>query len=695
MKKILMASLVIAGTSWWVGDLTAHGGTYRGPGDTVPPGAGGGGGGAGPTTGGTGAPAGPGNAAPTTGGPATPNGPGNAGGNGPTTGGAIGVDLTMWSFWWEFNKDPFLNLREAIYAGGPETGEIGFFTGKGSAKDAKDIKRPSPEKIYGDVVPALIATLESETNNDIVTGCMIALAKIGDEQTGEGGESEFEQIIRPFLKSARQEVRETAALSLGILANKASIPLLAALINDTDEGRKAVGSTEVDLRTRAFSAYGLGLIGYQEPDNAVRQEIVKLLVEALPSAEKAAAPDIAVGLVTSLGLTKLDIGGERAPADEDEEIPAWDSREAQVQFLLDTFEDDSRNRFFRAHLPVAAARLLGGLEGKPGFDEMKQQITDALLLPLDKRKGGKYEVELRQSSALTLGLIGDADLDDVDKQIRKALVEIQDADRQVIKYALIALAKSTARKGDSEEDPWGGRDEAVKHMLGRMAKGKSGEERWAAMAIGVYGHYLAKASEDPPASLAEALRDRLSKAKSTDDIAAYSVANGIFKNNEAKEELRERLQETKEPTARGYVALALGMVSDERSEEDIQEIVRESEYVPDLLKQAAIALGLLGDKSIVEDLTDMLKEANSLATQASLAQALGFIGDDRSIEPLVDMLGDSNLTDTARGFAAVALGIVADKEYLPWNSKVAVDVNYRASTETLNTMDGKGLLNIL
>ena len=111
--------------------------------------------------------------------------------------------------------------------------------------------------------------------------------------------------------------------------------------------------------------------------------------------------------------------------------------------------------------------------------------------------------------------------------------------------------------------------------------------------------------------------------------------------------------------------------------------------------KAAIALGLLGDKSLVLELTEMLKEASSLATQASLASALGFIGDERSVEPLVQMLADSNLTDTARGFAAVALGIVADKEDLPWNSKMAVDVNYRASTETQNTTDGKGLLNIL
>ena len=111
---------------------------------------------------------------------------------------------------------------------------------------------------------------------------------------------------------------------------------------------------------------------------------------------------------------------------------------------------------------------------------------------------------------------------------------------------------------------------------------------------------------------------------------------------------------------------------------------------------SAIALGLLGDKELVPDLITMLAEAKSLATQAAVSTALGFIGDRRSIDPLVEMLGDKDITPTARGFAAVALGIVADKELLPWNSKIALDLNYRASTQTLTDQSsGTGILDIL
>jgi Trm5-related predicted tRNA methylase len=48
----------------------------------------------------------------------------------------------------------------------------------------------------------------------------------------------------------------------------------------------------------------------------------------------------------------------------------------------------------------------------------------------------------------------------------------------------------------------------------------------------------------------------------------------------------------------------------------------------------------------------------------------------------------------SRAFAAVALGGVADKEKLPWNSKISRNMNYRGSVETL-TQSGSGVLDIL
>jgi HEAT repeat protein len=114
------------------------------------------------------------------------------------------------------------------------------------------------------------------------------------------------------------------------------------------------------------------------------------------------------------------------------------------------------------------------------------------------------------------------------------------------------------------------------------------------------------------------------------------------------------------------------------------------------MRQAAIGLGLLGDKDLVPDLVKMLTEAKGLAAQSAIASALGFIGDSRSIYPLLEMLKNPQFTQSARGFAAVALGIVSDKEMYPWYAKISVNINYRANTATLmDSTQGNGILNIL
>ena len=48
----------------------------------------------------------------------------------------------------------------------------------------------------------------------------------------------------------------------------------------------------------------------------------------------------------------------------------------------------------------------------------------------------------------------------------------------------------------------------------------------------------------------------------------------------------------------------------------------------------------------------------------------------------------------SRAFSAVALGLVGDKEQVPWNSKIAANTNYRANVETL-TGSSTGILDIL
>tara|TARA_R110002073_G_scaffold36865_5_gene107159 strand:- start:29972 stop:32137 length:2166 start_codon:yes stop_codon:yes gene_type:complete len=721
MKKLLLLGAMMATGTLALDSISmGHGGTYRGPGDTVPPGAGGGGGGGG----GSGAP-GPGGSGPGPSGPSTPGsgGPGSPGGaagqpgqsGGPVTAAAVdsGPDLTQWDFWWGFNKDPYLNLKAAIHSGGITSGSDDFFLGAGQADQAKDSSAPSREQIENLVVPALINALETERQDDILTGAMIALAKIGDTQD-EAGESKFQQIIAGFLDEGSQEVAETAAIALGILADERSVPMLVSLMNDDAAGRKAIGSTQVPLRTRAFAAYGLGLIGHRATDNDLRREIARELAVVLES-PSFATRDIKVAAMTAFGLCPIDPApapteGEAAPAELKFPESAVVSRQSQIEFLLHYFDEAnqrkykaSRHYFVRAHAPRAMALLLhdknGAFEQFFESDLARNKISEILLSAVDTHS--KYtQNELRQSATLALGQVGTCDKDTkeiFDGEIREELARLigKGSNQQEKRFAMIALAQ-VGGVGGFGEFPWEGQEMVRDELLKHLSRGNTQERPWAALSLGVMGRAIADGGASPNMDATRALRAATSKQNVPDLIGAYVLALGLRNDVESAPLLVEKMELfSGSDGARGYCAVGLGLMKARGQIEDVQDIVRTSKYRPELLQQAAVGLGLLGDQALVGELVDMLQnDANSMATQAAIASGLGQIGDKGSIDPLIDMLGDKKITALARGFAAVALGIVCDKEPLPWNSKISVNINYRANTQSL-TGEGLGILDIL
>jgi|GEM_PF-288907 len=731
------AGLLTAGL--FAPQAAAHGGVYRGPGDTVPPGAHPPPSTGPPATGGGGAPAPQAPQGPTTpvGGGLDLPGVGGGGGSAPTTPDGFvdtSSDLTRWVYWWEFNKDPFLNLKAAIHASGPTTGDGIWDIGDGERDGSSISLAPTRAQVRDAIEPALREALASETNNDIVTGCLIALAKIGEARDENGRPTRSPsngELIASFLDDPNQEISETAAIALGILGDdrRTNLDRLIALVTDTSAGRELVGGDRVALRTRAFAAYGLGLVGAASSDHETRVRVIEVLTEALVAAEREATQDIAAAIVISIGLVPLaadpiDADGrtlaERLERDlEGVLADGVDSLEDQVALLGAVFDDLRLDRYLRAHVPTALGRLLRSLDGRADLDahrrELKAFVSELLLVPLDPRKGRKFEEEIQQSCALALGLVGDADGDPVDARIRERLFDAsRSQQRQAQNFALVALAKIAARPGEEalgthavgvlepddrdalDDYRWrDARTEVAEHFVKRMSRGRSGEEHFAGMGAGVMGWLLRRNGDRLPTATALALLEELRDAKDVDSVGAFAVATGLSGEQDGRKPLIALIERTEDPTARGYVALALGLLGDRDSKELITSIVASSEYRPELLKQSAIALGLLGDKRTVTTLVDMLRSSRSLAAQAAIASALGFIGDRDSVTPLIEMLQDETKTASARGFAAAALGIVADRSPLPWNSRIGVDLNYRASVPTLNSTDGKGVLNLL
>jgi HEAT repeat protein len=725
MKNILIAAALITGSAVSLtGTSYGHGGTYRGPGDTVPAGGGGGTGG-GPATPGTGGPTTPGPGGPTTPGPGTPGAPGGAPAapTGPRTqggGGDSGPDLSVWQFWWGFNKEPYLNLRAAVQAGGIVTGSDDFFVGAGEQGTAKDTMRPSQEVIRGKVVPALKRILKEERNNNILSGAMVALAKIGDDPKAEGGQSEMAVELIRFLGDSTQEVAETAALGLGILGSEspANIELLIGILNDdVAKANEAIAkidaslpklSGKVNFRNRAFAAYGLGLIGARAADEGNKKNIANALAKMADGpAKQVGNYDVSVACIVAMGLVpmQIDEAALATPIDAKNGFarPAeLKNRFDQIAWLMSYYQDEKNTFLVRAHAPRAVGNLMQGVPANAdGKNPVREAVATRFVTDMDKLS--KAENEIKQSCILALGQIGDCDDEKIDVEIRRQLMEVKEelADQMARNFAAIAIAQIGGRPGTGTAPTFGlegkKKDENIRLFLAeQLDKGKSVYRAWAGLSIGVLERALADAKQPTSSDMKLAVRSAFKDAKQPMEVGAFAVSLGIMQDQDAKELLREKLDNVSDDEARGYTAVALGLVNDRAAIDQIQAILAKSKYRPDLLKSAAIGLGLMGDKTTVQSLVKMLGEAQGLASQAAISSALGFIGDARSIDSLITLMQDKQKTDNARGFAAAALGIVADKEMLPWNTKISVNINYRANTPTLTSPSaGTGILDIL
>jgi len=692
MKKLILTGMSAGLLALLSDSALAHGGQYRGPGDVVPPAPGGGGGrspgAAGPTTGGPAGPATPGPAGPATPGPAGPGtgGPaGPAGPKGPTTGGggvAIGDDLTRWEFWWEFNKDPFIRLKDAIHTDGVTSGSDDFFMGTGRRRDARNTLKPTDRDILETILPKLKEAMEVTDQRDINSSCLIAMGKIGKNK---GEEINILEIMKAKLVERDQEIRETAALAMGISQMTAAVDDLAHLVGDSPKGRELVDRSDVDDRTRTFSAYALGLIAHASPDTAVKQKALDALSTELAKKD-IVSRNIKVALINGIALINPDV------------FEQGDLAQGCIKALKEYYMQPlgAGEQLIQAHCPPAVAKILGDSGPDGGWwQEARDEWKELLHSELIGRSAVKRSAnEIAQSAVLTLGQLCDPvnDRKDPDFKYAKALLDYFNSGKDLQTKYFSLMAKGQMGGNINKSD-----------LMIVLDKGqKATEKPWAAIALGVLNFEKFEEAEAMGRSvgtdteLGLALERNLMEVKNPTAQGAFAVALGLCKYKEAADAMRDMLVKNahKEDIA-GYLCIGLALMDDRRSIEDIREIVGNSVRRPDLLKQAAIALGKLGDKSVAEQLQTMMREGDSnLAKMSAIASALGFIGDRRTIDPLVEMLFDENLTDLSRAFAAVALGGVADKESLPWNSKIGVDMNYRAAVETL-TNGSVGILDIL
>jgi HEAT repeat protein len=651
----------------------AHGGVYIGPGTSVPPAGSVPAGPQGPAAGTPPGPMGPGGPAPASG-----PGTGQMPGLGPSTGSPAGQDPGAWQAWWWFNRAPYLNLKVALARHVLATGN----DGGGSELSSQ---RSEVSRLRQRMTAVLSRELGSSNAPDLVTAILLALGKAGS-CAPDAEISGLMDAIKPSLRDANQEISETAAIALGALAHPSPALLLAEILEDSPAGRAALGRPEVPYRTRAFAAYGLGLVGQRAHSPDVRLYIVRHLVRAFES-DRTGTNDLAVACIEALGLVHVETlaAGIEKQASAN---PPGVSGESEGAHLLQWFVGRRNADVVRAYVPVSLVRSLHA--STPEFIE---PVLAALCPVLDPH--AKETPLVQQSTVMALGALPTSG----DIEPKRILSALQDSsshgDKLASNLALVSLARVSA--ADSLASTGVDNTSQVRALLIReIARGPTIARGWAALALGLQEYTRMKsgggASNEAHAAIQAALLDR----RSPSEVGAYCIAAGLMHDSSAHEALLRILVEGQEDDLRAHAAIGLGMMQDDSAIEPLRKVLADSRYRPVLLRDSAIALGLLGDPRAAPLLWTMLAESKSLGAQSAIASALGFIGDARSIEPLMGLIENKASSDRTKAFAAAALGNICDESTLPWNCSYALDVNYVMAPATLyEPAGGTGILDLL
>jgi HEAT repeat protein len=145
------------------------------------------------------------------------------------------------------------------------------------------------------------------STDDLVSACLIALARIGREAPEAPLANDFVRHLR----HPNQEVRESAALALGIagIDGPHERDLLVQLVRG-DTALGPVAGEGPSLRTRTFATYGLGLLANRSTRLATQRTVLQTAQWALRQEPREV--DLQVAAVHALSLLNLPANDKAA-----------------------------------------------------------------------------------------------------------------------------------------------------------------------------------------------------------------------------------------------------------------------------------------------------------------------------------------------------------------------------------------------
>jgi HEAT repeat protein len=548
----------------------------------------------------------------------------------------------QWEFWWEANDDAFLNLKDRMRRGHVSTAISSQLTSRLSSERNELASRTTAED-RARIVAVLLGSLDSK-EADIVDSAVLSLARI---VRAEDASSVLPAVIK-VLSHPERTPRQSAALALGVLGAPEAVPTLRELLLDTPEGRRLTGQTgAVEDFVRAFAAASLGMIGSPE----VAPDLKRVVVD--PSLR--ANDDVKSLAVLALGLVK-------------------DGHETIVPVLQSVLADRSLAPVVRAQAPIALARIA---EQPNGRDAARAALSSLVGRFLEER-----EDDVKRSLAIAFGRIATLD----DAEVVSTLADAtQGKDALTRHFALMALADLGAR--DPAPDHHADAQKKLAELFrNTLQKPKQLSERpYAALAMAVHarGERVELADRSIKERAKETLHEMFVSENNPSYRGAFAIGLGLLGALEADEDLHVAFEDSRDAPMRGYVAVAFGLMLDHKRADEVRDLIDDKGIETRFRLQLARSLGLLGDAGAVPTLLQTLEQAQSQYEVSSTVQALGLIGDRTAVDPLVKLFGDPSQVPLRRGFAAVALGLLAEKSELPWNAVFTVASNYRAKTPAL------------
>ena len=581
------------------------------------------------------------------------------------------LDLDAWTLWWRFHRERYLRVEP--WQTGPVTGD---------AESRANAGGLSPEAIQASIVPALLRSLDNDPSEALRSALLLSLARIGTGDDAARSNADLHARLSEHLDDPNLRIAETACISLGILASSKSLSSLSGLLLDNEAGRALAGKRSVPRRMRAFAAYAIGLLGQRTEVPDVNAYATHSLVAAL-ALDPGAMPDDRVAALVALSMIDPSVRPMASSAADACACASNEDLAARLLEILDERDEDVRTR---AHVPGALATLVPFLQ-----TDSREEVLDGLLDTMVRRSERDL---VREGCVLALGRLGDADEDEVDAKIRGALTKLStNGNHRERTFAVLALAEVGARAGDGMGDPRAGTAAVRRFLLKRLARGKSRDRAWYALALGVMARELHNGGDVPSRAIIDALRDGMGDAKSPDETAAFALALGLCRDTGAVESLQAEMDGLA-PATRAFVAAAIGMTGSERAIEALEASLPGIKHEPRTLENTARALSLLQDTNVVSALAQLEELCDCSLSHQGLALALGRTRHPDAAAPLLALLEEQESSQLERAYAAIGLGYLADKDVTPWSFRISGDVHYRADASTLTSVEQSGILDL-